>query len=245
MVHSQYENGAFSMGIFFVLLAWLCIGSVLAVISGIVLYGITALFVPAAIPDRRRHMQRAFWFPFIMLPYFSIMFIVYAILCYARGVDSGIGDDWLVPLGNGYSLIMIDNPDDGSICLSSDTYRGMKVDGIRKLMQVDSCIVGYAVDPRTQLQPLAMQSGRYFLFNTTSGAATYFATEASLRHAASQQGITSLALQSTENFYFHMRWCWIDLLSVLIVLLLPAYFGIQLLRDVMQLRRQDHSPSTA
>src|SRR5687768_10851616 len=54
--------------------------------------------------------------PFILLAYGGAAFIGYAVWCVkVRRVDPGIGDAWVVPVGNGYFFGMIDIPEHGSL----------------------------------------------------------------------------------------------------------------------------------
>ena len=68
-------------------------------------------------------------------PVWASYFVGYAVYSYAaRHVDPGIGDGWQVPLGGGYYLCMIDEPDEGYV-MKGDCSGSPPIEAITQLGQ--------------------------------------------------------------------------------------------------------------
>ncbi len=190
------------MGIGFVLLIW-------ALLLGCA--GVPAAVVLGVWSWRAEHRSRpnrglvrpiaAALLPFILLLYGGVTFIAYGIWCEkVRHVDAGIGDSWMVPVGNDHFLCMIDIPEHGYL-LKGGCSGSPAISDIVELAEVEDRIVGRS------------SSKGLFVFNTRSGELHPF-----LESEAVQKEISPLpTLQSANAFYMRRRWGWLDLLAVSII----------------------------
>jgi hypothetical protein len=139
--------------------------------------------------------------PFVLLAYGGATFIGYAIWCEkVRHVDPGIGDAWVVPVGNDYSFGMIDIPEHGSL-FKDDGSGSPEISDIVELAEVGDRIIGRS------------SSKGLFVFNTRSGELHPF-----LEFEAVQKEISPVpALQSANTFYIHRRWGILDLVAVIVI----------------------------
>lgn len=143
--------------------------------------------------------------PYVLLAYGGVAFLTYAAWCEAvRHVDAGIGDSWMVPIGNDHSFCMVDVPTHGYLlkggCSGSPT-----VSGITDLTAVGDDLVGRS------------ESSGAFIFDARSGSLRTFPT---VEAAAGQFG-SPPRLQSANTFYIQRRWGWPDL-AALAILAVPV-----------------------
>jgi hypothetical protein len=148
-------------------------------------------------------------FPFVLLAYGGVAFIGYATWCVrVRHVDPGIGDSWVVPVGNNYSFGMIDVPEHGSL-LKEGSFGTPVVSDIVELAEASDRIIGRS------------NSKGLFVLNTRSDQLRSF-----LELDAFQKEISPLpTLQSANTFYLHRRWGFLDLVAVTVI----SSFGLALM----------------
>ena len=127
-----------------------------------------------------------------------------------RGIDSGLGDVWQVPIRNNYYFCMIDVTDDGS--LMKDGCTGVPlISGINKLSETGDLVVGAKTDSKA------------FSLNTQTGVIEDYRDTSELHSR-----FPSLPpLKSTLGFYSDRRGGWQDLVGLTflgILLLSVTYF---------------------
>ena len=194
------------MGIAFVLLAWTVFGAICAGITGAVAASVVARLLRSAAPATRRHFTTAAaCLPAVGVAYALLGFIGYGLWCERyRNVDSGLGDVWRVPIIAGYSLVMIDAPENAF--LESPTHR-----------QPDFGITGLAVSGSFILGSTSEPSG-FFLIHSATGDLQTFSTSVLLRARCETLGFSQPPLESPERFYYSRRWGRADLLAALLIL---------------------------
>jgi hypothetical protein len=157
--------------------------------------------------------------------------------------DLGLGDSSYCPLPNGYSLLMIDVSDQGTVYnprtqFSDDMVSDQSdaISGIRTLQLEGINILGgsdskYSEHFGQDSPPL----DRYFILNTRTGQQTDFKSENDLQVAASKLGI-ALKLEPIFDIYRRYRFTWFDFAALFLLIVPPVVaFGL-LLRSVMRLR---------
>jgi hypothetical protein len=109
------------MGILFVLIFWGIAAVIAAVVGTLVIRGLIALVIRPANDDvqkfaRDRVVRNATLFPVACLVWAAFIFIFQGFInATYLGRDIGIGDSSYCPLPNGYSLLMIDVGDQGTV----------------------------------------------------------------------------------------------------------------------------------
>lgn len=183
------------MGLGIVLLFWGVL-SVMATAGGAVALAGLVYWI-----DRRRGQFRKRWLvsaaalPFLFTAYLWGAFAVYGVWCeVVRDVDLGIGDSWRVPLGGGYSLTMIDTPDQAFL---NDRGGQQSHSGLKRIGSAGNLVAGE--DDRG-----------FFLLDSGRHTDTSFASEAELRRQVSSAGAGPLSLVPPEEFYDSHRWGILD-----------------------------------
>jgi hypothetical protein len=237
------------MGILFVLVFWAVAGSIAAFVGVLVLRFLTSALTRDAQKDsdkltRKRLMHFAAWLPPACLVWAGIVFIFQGFVntTYLHR-DLGLGDASYCPLPNGYSLLMIDVSDEGTVYnpksqLSDDSVADQPdtVSGVRELQVAGVYILGGA--DSNYFEHFAQDNpslDRYFILNTQTGHPADFPSEDKLRIAASNLGIT-LKLEPISKVYDRYRFTWFDF-AVLFLLILPPLIAVGLLlRSILRVR---------
>lgn len=157
--------------------------------------------------------------------------------------DIGLGDSFYCPLPNGYSILMIDVGDQGTVynpktqmVKGEVTDQGDVISGVTRLQVAGPEILGeydtrYAETPG----PNNARLSRYFLLDTRTGNRTDFPTKDALRVAATHRGIT-LKLEPIFSVYRRYRVTWFDILAVCLLVLPPVIAIALFFRSIARLR---------
>jgi hypothetical protein len=235
-----------AMGILFVLAFWGIVGLVLAAVWISVARGVITQLTGnsngvAQKSARDRVVRNATLFPIGCLVWAACVFVFQGFIntTYLQR-DIGIGDSYYCPLPNGYSILMIDEGDQGKVYNSKTDGSGQDDDvmsDVRELQVSGRNLLG-ASDTKWaqhfgQDNP---PSNHYFLFDTQTGTRIDFATENELRIAAAKSGIT-LKLEPISKVYQRYRFTWFDAMAA-VLLLLPPIVGLGfLIRSIVHLRK--------
>ncbi len=214
------------MGIGFVLLFWLILGIIITLIAAKILGSLTGKFLKKS-PERPR--RRAIIAAKTLLPVAMVIafsgFIGYGIWCETvRGVDAGIGDSWYVPLGLGYSLQMIDIPENAYL----QTPAGNPV-RLRRLGYDDRFLY------------IETAPDKYFLTEKKTGNSIHDLTAQTLARQLKESGAAPAILRSPEVVYRTLRWGIEDIVAGLLILALPTLLTIVVLLYVINVRRSSES----
>ena len=164
----------------------------------------------AGAPSRTRALAAGL-LPFVLIALGLIWFFGSALYSESiRRVDPGIGDYWMVPVGQGYLFCMIDTTDHAYLAKDGGDGSGA-VEDIRQLAQVGDRVVG-----------LSGKSGA-FIFDTASGKQSQYSSVA----AALAQFSPPPKLETPEQFYRSHRFTWEDAVASLVLLSLVV--GVSLL----------------
>jgi hypothetical protein len=216
------------MGIGFVLLVWLVLSMVGALCASIGLGFATWRFLRrSAKGPRRRAIVATVALPPLAVVSAFAGFVGYGIWCETvRGVDAGLGDSWRVPLGSGYSLQMIDTPEQAHVETPTGYDVGLEV---RRLGFDDRFIY------------LETPTGRYLLLDKETGHSTSGLTRQTLDAKLKESGAFPATLRSSEDVYLDLRWGIQDVLAGLFILALPTLLTLMVLLYVIKVRRSGQS----
>jgi hypothetical protein len=234
------------MGILFVLAFWGFVGLVITAVWILVARRVIAQLTRNSndIAQKSAHdrvVRNATLFPFGCLVWAACIFVSQGFIntTYLQR-DIGIGDSYYCPLPNGYSILMIDEGDQGKVYNSKTDGSGQDDDvmsDVRELQVSGRNLLG-ASDSQW-FQHFGQDnppSNHYFLFDTQTGTRIDFATENELRIAAAKSGIT-LKLEPISKVYQRYRFTWFDATAA-VLLLLPPIVGLGfLIRSIVRLRR--------
>jgi hypothetical protein len=212
------------MGIGFALFIYTVIGIGLAVISGGIAAGVCVIAAKGRRGLRIKAGLIAFGFPFGWLVFCGVV----------RNVDPGLGDWWQVPIGHGYSFVMIDFKDIGSVQTPQNG-------------ELNRCVAGIGVKgdhaaiiediPRDSLEHalLLQEFGgltlpAYSILDLRTGLETGFHEREKFLAAAEGVGIGEADILAPEVFYRRHRWSLADLLFPLLILGVPGYCAYWLVR---------------
>jgi hypothetical protein len=237
------------MGILFVLIFWVIAGSIGAAAAAFGLQTLTAAMTrheengPRA-GTRQRVIRFTKLLPFACLACVAIVFVFQG---YVNATflhrDIGLGDASYCPFPNGYSLLMIDVGDQGTVYnpktqLSDDSVSDQSdtISGVRELQIAGAYILGgadsqYSAHFGQNNPPM----DRYFILNAQTGQHADFPSEDELRIATSKLGI-SLKLEPIFDVYRRYRFTWFDLVAVLLMVIPPLVAAGLLLWSIMRLR---------
>jgi hypothetical protein len=192
------------MGTGLVLLVFLALGAGIALPLGAAL---AVLARRGDVMGRKRRALFASLGPALILVTAGVSFAVYATWCERiRGTDTGIGDTWRVPLGGGYSLLMIDSPEQACIDGLGDPSSQF---GLESLAQTGSLIV--ARD----------SAGRFLLLDTTRHTEVVLRSRDSAFAALRERGLHMPELHSPITYYSRRRWQAADVVAALFAASLP------------------------
>lgn len=199
------------MGTGFVLLVW----SVPIIVLGLAVatMRVAGLIVRRrgrdAAVDRLTLLKAILMPPVAMITIGVACFAVYAAWCSGiRGVDWGIGDDFVVPLGHHYSMVMIDTPEIASIYKNATDGEPL-IGGIREVSLDGDRVTG------------VLSNGGAFVLDTASDAITrYDSKDALLSHVT-----PGSPMQSAAATYYQRRWNWTDVIFVSLVIAIEAWIA--------------------
>jgi hypothetical protein len=238
------------MGILFVLAFWGIVGLVLAAFGTLGGRTIVAKLTRGANEDahksaRDKIIRYATLFPVGCLVWAACVFVFQGFIntTYLHR-DIGIGDSSYCPLPNGYSILMIDVGDEGTVCRGTDASESnpdSAISGVRELQVSGAFILGasdsqYAEHFGQDVPTL----NRYFLLDTRTGKHSDFATEVALRMAASELGIT-VKLEPIFNVYRRYRFTWFDAFAAALLFVPPIIGIVLLIRSIVRLRGMNFS----
>jgi hypothetical protein len=193
-----------TMGGEFMLTLLFLLGMLLAIPAAGVLVSIAYVIGTFASPRvALRGALFAACLPFAFVFYMLFGFFVYWATCDFRGVDPGIGDWWMVPIHNGYSLEMINGMEQGYI-----SRRGcLMVDKVTALAQEGPLLVGKA-------------QNQSFVLSMDTGIATHQETVQEFGAACREAGLNDIPeLKSVEDFYGERRASVADPMTFLVIVL--------------------------
>jgi hypothetical protein len=174
------------MGIIF-LAIWLVVFAVIAVVLGMIGVAIVSPFLAKG--RRKRKMLLTFLTPIVgIASYVGSSVVAMIIISELLNIDLGFGDSWKAPLPNGYQLVSIDMPDNGSICKDAD-YRAEGVSGVKQIEVIGDSVIGQA-------------DNKYFLLDTKDGKVAYYSSVLELQKRV---GKTRIALISNDDYYWTVR----------------------------------------
>lgn len=214
-----------NMGIGFVLFVLLVLLMGVALIASVVLGLFTSWFLRQAQRGPRiRAVLMTVAFPPVAVVSAFVGFFGYWIWCEtARGVDAGIGDYWRVPLGSGYTLLMIDTTDQA--CVESPN--GEQAGHHLRRLGFDDKVVYF----ETEL-------GKFVLVEKATGVSHAFDTQSALDDTLRQLGSMPSALQRPADAYQSLRWSCQDLIVVPLVLGVPAVLSLYVAVYVWRIRQR-------
>ena len=245
------------MGIAFVLAFWAIVGGLGACIGALVLRGVTSMLTREErlgpyTTFRTRVVRIATVLPFACLMWAGAVFVFQAVVnaTYLHR-DVGIGDSSNCPLPNGYSILMVDVDDQGTVYnpktqLSDDSVVDKEdaVSGVRYLQIAGVYLLG-AFDSKYS-EHFAQDNptlDRYFILDTRTGSRTDFTTDSALREAAAKLGV-NLSLEPISKLYSRYRFTWFDIAAALLLVLPPMIAVALLARSILRLRRLGGHPIT-
>ena len=174
------------MGIIF-LVIWLVIFAAIAAILGVI--GVAVVYPFLSKNARRRKMLLTFLTPIIgIASYVGSSVIAMIIISELLNVDIGFGDSWKAPLPNGYQLISVDMPDNGSI-YKDDDHRTEGIDGVQQIEVIGDSVIG-------------LSSNKYFLLDTKIHKVTYYPSVFELQKSVRKSNI---ALISNDDYCWSVR----------------------------------------
>lgn len=245
------------MGILFVLIFSAFAGSIAATVGALVLRALISTMTrreengPHKVAQRRL-IRFATFLPFACLAWAGIVFAFQGFINTTfLHRDIGTGDASYCPLPNGYSLLMIDVGDQGTVYnpktqLSDDMVSDQSdaISGVQELQIAGGNILGgadskYSAHFGQDSSPL----DRYFILNTQTGKHTDFPNEDELRVAASKLGMT-LKLEPIFNIYHRYRFTWFDLAAAFLMIVPPIVAASFLLRSTVKLRGRNMVPDS-
>lgn len=120
--------------------------------------------------------------------YVGSSIIAMIIISELLNIDIGFGDSWKAPLPNGYQLISVDMPENGSIYKDSD----FRIEGVNGVQQIE--VMGDSV--------IGLASKKYFLLDTKDGKIAYYPSVLELQKKV---GKSKIALISNDDYYWAVR----------------------------------------
>jgi hypothetical protein len=237
------------MGLVFVLLFWGVVGLILAGAGALAARMTATLLMRGnyegpSISGRKRAIRIATLLPFACLSWVGAIFILQGYInTTILHRDMGIGDSSYCPLPNGYSVLMIDVSDQGTVYnpktqLGDGTVVEQEdaISGVRELQVADARLLGGADSRYSEHFGQSSPSiDRYFVLDTRTGKRTDFTTDTALRSAASMLGI-ELKLKPIFEVYRQYRFTWFDLAAALVMFLPPLLAVAWFLRSIVRLR---------
>ena len=174
------------MGIVF-LVIWLVIFTVIAAILGVIGVAVVSPFLSKK--ARKRKMLLTFLTPTVgITSYVGSSVIAMILISELLNVDIGFGDSWKAPLPNGYQLISVDVPDNGSI-YKDDDHRTEGIDGVQQIEVIGNSVIG-------------LSGKKYFLLDTKIDKVTYYPSVFELQNRI---GKPNIVLISNDDYYWAVK----------------------------------------
>ena len=175
------------MGIIF-LAIWLVVFAAIAVVLGMIGVAIVSPFLAKG--RRKRKMLLTFLTPIVgIASYVGSSVVAMIIISELLNIDLGFGDSWKAPLPNGYQLVSIDMPDNGSIYKDTDYSAEGVIDGVKRIEVSGDSVLG-------------LSGKKYFLLDTKVGKVSYFPSVLELQKRV---GKPRIALISNDDYYWTFR----------------------------------------
>lgn len=175
------------MGIIFVLVIWLVVFAIIAVILGMIAVAVVNPFLSKN--KRNRKMLLTFLTPIVgIASYIGSSVIAMIIISGLLSIDIGFGDFWEAPLPNGYHLLSVDIPENGSIYKDYD-HRAEGIGGVQQIEVIGDSVIG-------------LSGNKYFLLETKTGKVTYYPSVLELQKRV---GKPNIALISNNEYYWAVR----------------------------------------
>jgi hypothetical protein len=242
------------MGIGFVLLIWAVVGLIVACVGALVLGGVTAFATLEVRRFRRLTIIAASAFPFVCLGWGGAVFVFQAAVNeFLLHRDPGLGDTWECPLPNGYSLMMIDDTDNGWVY--NPATQGVPggvgeqedaVAGVSQIQVAGRYILG-SVDGKAFEHPTVVdgvvtdasnrRADSFFLLDTKTGKRQDYPGYAALVSAAQPLAIQA-KFEPIHAVYQRYRFTWFDLFAAISFFGPPLLGAILLFWWVLHLRRR-------
>ena len=233
------------MGIGFVLLIWLVVGTFVAGMGAAGLGAVTAIFTNGVRTGRRRVVLAATFFPIACLVWGGTVFVFQWVVNESvLHRDPGLGDEAKCPLPNGYALLMIDTGDQGWIYnpKTQPTSYGVSeqadaVGGVRTLQVTGRYVLG-ARDTKSfeHFGKETDEVDSYFLLDTSTGKRGEFPNYEALSDATIQLGVQP-SLRPIYAVYTKYRYTAFDAFAGLLLFLPPLVSGLFLIRWIRRLRK--------
>ena len=230
------------MGIGMALVFWAIIGIVIATIGACVLGGLSFFLTRRVSRSRWPVVVASCVFPFLCLPWGAVVFGFQAVVNETfLHRDPGLGDAWRCPLPNGYSILMIDETDNGWV-YNPRTQPGPgvgeaedAVSGIQQLQLSGGYVLGDRNDAWGEGNP--GQKISYFILDTSKGAHASFATKKNFAEAAAKLGVTTIQLEPIDVVYGRYRGTWFDTFAGFLFLVPPLVGFVGLVVWVRRVRK--------
>ena len=174
------------MGIIF-LAIWLVVFAAIAVVLGMIGVAIVSPFLAKG--RRKRKMLLTFLTPIVgIASYVGSSVVAMIIISELLNIDLGFGDSWKAPLPNGYQLISVDVPDNGSI-YKDDDHHAESIDGVQQIKVIGDSVIG-------------LSGNKYFLLDTKIHKVTYYPSVFELQKSVRKSNI---ALISNDDYFWAVR----------------------------------------
>ncbi|HEY2030484.1 MAG TPA: hypothetical protein VGH20_14880 [Myxococcales bacterium] len=232
------------MGAPVVIVLWLVFAAIVCGTSLFVLRVIARRLIAEG-PQQKRALRTATWFPFACFAWWiAVMSGYYAVYPVLFHRNADIADTWQCPLPNGYSMLMIDDPDYAFLydprTQPLPDFVGSQEDAVVNVRgaQVAGPFIAASTQERQRADgskwPSPDQPDSFVLIDTRQHEVTQFATIDKLRAAAAPH--FDLRLEPVDEVY--ARYCdtWLDRIMPLMTLLVPFTAGILVLVHFFRLR---------
>jgi hypothetical protein len=246
------------MGILFVLIFWGVVGSALAIASALCARGVTSWLTRRAANGsqesvRKRAIRNAMLLPFACLVWAGMVFIFQGFInANFLHRDIGLGDSRYCPLPNGYSLLMIDVTEEGTV-YNSKTQTTMDgvgdqqdaISGVKELQVAGHYLLG-GFDSRyaEHFGDENLPPDSYFLLDTQTGKRSDFTSENELKGEASDLGI-KVTMEPIYKIYSRYRFTWFDIVTLCLLVLPPLLAFVLLGRWIVLLRNSRNASESS
>jgi len=235
------------------LVFWAVIGGLIAAIAACVLGVLSFLLTKRVGRGRWPLVISSCFFPFACLPWGGSVFGFQAVVNEAfLHRDAGLGDAWRCPLPNSYSILMIDEIDNGWVYNpASQPGPGVgeaddAVSGVEQLHLSGAFVLGNRNDGWGQRNPTQSAPRiSYFILDTGKGTHVGFANENDFHQAAGKLGVGAVELEPIDVVYRRYRFTWFDAFAGFLLLAPPLASFIGLAAWVVQVRKRARNAPTS